>query len=113
MMPEFVYGEDRRVHVHLVVDLVEGQPVGHQVLVALHHRGGEAHEAVDDLAVGEAAHLGQVQGHFEVGEGDDRLHALGAVVGEQLFVELESGLVRSSSSPFGKCGTRRWMCGST
>ena len=86
--------EDRRVHVHLVVDLVEGQPVGHQVLVALHHRGGEAHEAVDDLAVGEAAHLGQVQGHFEVGEGDDRLHALGAVVGEQLFVELESGLVR-------------------
>lgn len=83
--------EDGVVHVHLVVDLVEGHPVLDLAVVALEAHAGEALEELDQLAVAEAA-VGarEVQRDLEVAERDDGLDAVLEQLVEDLVVELQA-----------------------
>ena len=75
----------------LVIDFVEGHPVLDLVLVALEADFSEADEEVDGLAVGKAAIiLGQVEGHFEVAQGDYWLNAILVHFVKQVVVEFQA-----------------------
>ena len=77
------------------VDLVEGEPVGHLVLVALEHGGGVLHEEVDELAALPAVVLlDQVVGHLVVRQRHERLDAVLLALVEHAVVEGEAGLIR-------------------
>ena len=93
--PGAAVAEQRRAPVALVVDLVEGHPVFHFVLIALENHFGKAHKEIDHFAVGPAAVLlHQVQGHLEVGEGDHRLDVVFQQLVEHVVVELQSLFIR-------------------
>ena len=78
----------------LVVNLVEGHPVGDLLVVALEARGGVALEAVDELTVAPSSvFLGQVERDLEVHERDHRLDAVGAHAVEDAIVEGQARLV--------------------
>ena len=87
-------GGEGDIELALVVDLVEGHPVLDLVLVPLEADGSKADEEVHQLAVPPAAVLGdQMVRHFEVGQGDDRLHAVFVHFVEEVIVELQACLV--------------------
>ncbi len=81
--------------VSLVVDLVEGHPVLHFMLIAGEDDPGEAHEKVDQLAVTPAAVLGdQVIGHFKMRQRNDRFNTVFQTFVEQIVIKLQASLVR-------------------
>ncbi len=82
-------------HVHgAAVDLVEGQPVGHLVVVAVKDGLGVLLKDGDELAGGPAVVLlDQVIGHLVVGHGDQGLDAVGAAAVKDAVVEGKAGLV--------------------
>ena len=82
--------EQRGAPVALVVDLVEGHPVFHFVLIALEDHFGEAHKEIDHFAVGPATVLlHQMQRHFEVGEGNHWLDVVLQQLIEHVVIELQ------------------------
>ena len=83
---------ERQVQDH--VDLVEGEPVLHQALVAGEDRGREVLVEVDELAVAPATvFLDEVDGTVEVRDGDERLYAVLLALAEHVLVEGEAGLI--------------------
>ena len=82
----------RQVQDH--VDLVEGEPVLHQTLVAGEDRGREVLVEVDELAVAPAAVLlDEVDRAVEVRDGHERLDAVRLALAEHVLVESQTGLV--------------------
>ena len=82
----------RQVQDH--VDLVKGEPVLHQALVAGEDRGREVLVEVDELAVAPAAVLlDEVNGAIEVRDGHERLDAVLLALAEHVLVEGQAGLV--------------------
>ena len=76
------------------VDLVEGEPVLHQALVAGEDRGREVLVEVDELAVAPAAVLlDEVDGAVEVRDGHERLDAVRLALAEHVLVKGQAGLV--------------------
>ena len=73
------------------------------MLVPFEADRGEADEEVHQLAVPPAAVLGdQMVRHFEVGQGDDRLHAVFVHFVEEVIVELQACLVGLRLVPVGE-----------
>ena len=82
----------RQVQDH--IDLVEGEPVLHQALVAGEDRGREVLVEVDELAVAPAAVLlDEVNRTVEVRDGHERLDAVRLALAEYVLVEGQAGLV--------------------
>ena len=82
----------RQVQDH--VDLVKGEPVLHQALVAGEDRGREVLVEVDELAVSPAAVLlDEVDRAVEVRDGHERLDAVRLALTEYVLVESQAGLV--------------------
>ena len=76
------------------VHLVEGQPVFDEVLIPHKADMAELGEAVDDPAIHPAVVLGgQGQRHLVVAQGDQRLDAQTAHLGEKVLIELQAFLV--------------------
>ncbi len=91
------------VEVGLVVDLVEGHPVLHFVLITLKRHAGKAHKEVDQFAVAPAAIFAhQVIGHFEVREGNNRLDAVLQALIKQIVIKLQACLVGLLFVTFGE-----------
>ena len=88
-------GSKVKVHVALVVDLIERHPVLDLVLVPLEADHCEPHEEVHQLAVPPAAVFGhQMIGQLEMGKGDDRLDAVLQHLVKEVVVELQPLLIR-------------------
>ena len=82
----------RQVQDH--IDLVEGEPVLHQSLVAGKDRGREVLVEVDELAVAPAAVLlDEVNRAIEVRDGHERLDAVRLTLAEYVLVEGQASLV--------------------
>ena len=82
----------RQVQDH--VDLVKGEPVLHQALVAGEDRSREVLVEVDELAVAPAAVLlDEVDGAVEVRDGHERLDAVLLALTEHVLVKGQAGLV--------------------
>ena len=82
----------RQVQDH--VDLVKGEPVLHQALVAGEDRGREVLVEVDELAVAPAAVLlDEMDGAVEVRDGHERLDAMLLALAEHVLVKGQAGLV--------------------
>ena len=82
----------RQVQNH--IDLVEGEPVLHQALVAGEDRGREVLVEVDELAVAPAAVLlDEVNRAVEVRDGHERLDAVRLALAEYILVEGQASLV--------------------
>ena len=82
----------RQVQDH--IDLVEGEPVLHQTLVAGKDRGREVLVKVDELAVAPAAVLlDEVNRAVEVRDGHERLDAVCLALAEYVLVEGQASLV--------------------
>ena len=76
------------------IDLVKGEPVLHQALVASEDRGREVLVEVDELAVAPAAvFLDEVNRAVEVRDGHERLDAVLLALAEHVLVEGQAGLV--------------------
>ena len=95
--------EDIGPVVHLVVDLVEGDPVFHLTLISSEAGFRIIQKEVDDPAVGEAAVFGgQRVGDLEVGEGNNGLDAMPQQLVEDRVVEGQALLVGSCFVASGK-----------
>ena len=82
----------RQVQDH--IDLVEGEPVLHQTLVAGEDRGREILVEVDEFAVAPAAVLlDEVNRAVEVRDGHERLDTVRLALAEYVLVEGQAGLV--------------------
>ena len=76
------------------IDLVKGEPVLYQALVAGEDRGREVLVEVDELAVAPASVLlDEVDGAVEVRDGHERLDAVRLALAEHVLVEGQAGLV--------------------
>ncbi len=83
---------ERQVEDH--VDLVEGEPVLNEALVARKEGGGQALVELDELAAAPAAVLlDEMDRAVEVRDGHERLDAVGLAGAEDVLVEGEAGLV--------------------
>ena len=82
----------RQVQDH--VDLVKGEPILHQALVAGEDRSRKVLVEVDELAVAPAAvFLDEVNRAVEVRDGHERLDAVLLALAEHIFIESQAGLV--------------------
>ena len=91
----------RQVQDH--IDLVKGEPVFHQTLVAGKDRGREVLVEVDELAIAPAAVLlDEVNRAIEVRDGHERLDAVRLALAEHVLVESQTGLVGLSLVAIGE-----------
>ena len=87
-------GDDGTEGMHEGVDLVEREPVAHEAAVLDKERLAVARVEVDELSVRPAAvGLGKVIGQLVVGDGHERLDAMGAALLEHAPVELDAGAI--------------------
>ena len=83
------------MEVSLVVDLIEGHPVLHFMLIALEDHFCKTNEKVDQLTVAPAAVFRhQVERHLEVRKRNNRFDAVLQAFVEQIVIEFQASLIR-------------------